>query len=103
MKKEKIFLMIMMVVSMLMFTSTVFAAEEKEKTCTAMQLGELREIASNVKVTYVPKTKIEQTGADTETGATSYTSRFIDIKIYNMHSKIFVEAKNDAVFLRHTN
>lgn len=96
MKKENIFLMIMMVVSAFVFTSTVFAAEEKEKACTAMQLGELREIASNVKVTYVPKTKVEQAETDTETGATSYTSRFIDIKIYNMHSKIYIDAKNDA-------
>lgn len=97
MKKEKIFLMIIMAVSMLMFTSTVFA-EEKEKTCTAMQLGELREIASNVKVTYVVKTKVENTGEDIETGATSYTARYVDVKVYNMHSKIYLDVKNDINF-----
>ena len=69
-------------VSMLMFTSTVFA-EQKDKSCTAMQLGELREIAANVKVTYVPKTIVIDTPTDVETGATSYTAKYIDIKVPN--------------------
>lgn len=97
MKKENIFLLIIMVVSTFMFTSTVFAAE-KEKTCTAMQLGELRELAASLKVTYVPKTKVMIDAEDSETGTTKYTSRFIDIKVYNMHSKLFLEVKNDAGF-----
>lgn len=94
MKKENIFLMIMMAVSLFMFTGRVYA-EEEVKACTAMQLGELREIASNVKVTYVPKTVVVQTDPDPETGSTTYTAKYIDIKIYNMHSKLYIEASND--------
>ena len=97
MKKENIFLMIMAVVSTFMFTSTVFAAQSN-KACTAMQLGELREIAANLKVTYIPKTTVVNTGEDIETGATSYTAKFIDIKVYNMSSKVYLEVKNDAGF-----
>lgn len=97
MKKENIFLMIIMAVSTFMFTSTVFAAE-KEKTCTAMQLGELRELASNIKVTYFPRTMIVDTSEDIETGATKYTARYIDIKIYNMHSKLYIDVQNDSNF-----
>lgn len=97
MKKENIFLMIIMAVSTFMFTSTVFAAE-KEKTCTAMQLGELRELASNIKVTYFPRAMIVDTSEDIETGATKYTARYIDIKIYNMHSKLYIDVQNDSNF-----
>ena len=93
MKKENIFLLIIMAVSLFMFTGTVYAADEK--VCTAMQLGELRELAANIKVTYVPITKIVETPEDIETGATSYTAKFIDIKVYNMHSKLYLEVKND--------
>lgn len=97
MKKEKIFFMIIMAVSMFMFTSIVYA-EQKQKSCTTMQLGELREIAANVKVTYVPKTIVIDTPTDVETGATSYTAKYIDIKVYNMNSRIYLEVKNDAGF-----
>lgn len=97
MKKENIFLLIIMAVSTFMFTSTVFAAE-KEKTCTAMQLGELRELAANIKVTYIPKTMVIETSEDVETGATSYTSRYVEIKVYNMHSKLYMDVQNDSNF-----
>ena len=96
MKKENIFLIIMMVVSIFLFTNTVFAAEQK--TCTAMQLGELRELASNIKVTYMPKTIVVPIEEDVETGATSYTAKYIDIKVYNMHSKLYIEAKNNEEY-----
>lgn len=94
MKKENVFLIIIMSVSLFMFTGRVFAAEENNM-CTAMQLGELREIAANIKVTYVPKTVIEKTPEDIETGATSYTAKYLDIKVYNMHSKLYLEVSNN--------
>lgn len=93
MKKENIFLLIIMAVSLFMFTGTAYAADEK--VCTAMQLGELREIAANIKVTYVPVTVIEEMPEDIETGATTYTARYVDIKVYNMSSKIYLEVTND--------
>ncbi len=94
MKKENIFLLIIMAVSLFIFTGRVYAADD-EKVCTAMQLGELRQIAANIKVTYVPKTAVVQTPEDIETGATSYTTRFIDIKVYNMNTKLYLEVSND--------
>lgn len=95
MKKENIFLMIMMVVSLFMFTGTVFADEEK--TCTAKQLSELRQLASNIKVTYIPKTEVVKSDyEDVEVGATSYTTRYLDIKIYNMSPGLYIQASNDV-------
>lgn len=94
MKKENIFLMIMIAVSLFIFTGTVYAAEEN--TCSAKQLSELRQIAANIKVSYLPKTEVVQSEyEDVEVGATSYTKRYLDIKIYNMNTKLYIEATND--------
>lgn len=93
MKKENVFFMIMVVVSLFMFTGTVFA---EEKVCTATQLAELRDLASNVKVTYAPTSVIiDLPTPDIETGAHSYTARYIDIKVFNLSSKLYVEASNN--------
>ena len=95
MKKENIFLLIMMAVSLFIFTGTVYAAGE-ENTCSAKQLSELRQIAANIKVSYLPKTEVVQSEyEDVEVGATSYTKRYLDIKIYNMNTKLYIEATND--------
>lgn len=97
MKKKNIFLTLIMVVSMLLFTDTVFAVQEEAK-CSAMQLRELREIAANLKVTYVPKSVVVDIDPDLSTGATSYTAKYLDIKVYNMSSRIYLDVKNDAGF-----
>lgn len=99
MKKENIFLMIMMAVSLFMFTGTVFA-EEDINTCSAKQLSELRQIAANIKVSYLPKTEIAISEyEDSETGTKpKYTKRYVDIKIYNMNTKLYVEVHNDIGF-----
>ena len=95
MKKENIFLMIMMAVSLFMFTGTVFA--EEEKTCTAKQLGELRQLASNVKVSYIPRSEVVQSSyEDVEVGATSYTTRYLDIKVYNMSPGLYLYVTNSV-------
>ncbi len=95
MKKENIFLLIIMAVSLFIFTGRVYAADD-EKVCTAMQLGELREIASKIKVTYVTGSTVVEIPEDIETGATSYTSRYVDIKVYNMNPKLYVDVSSDA-------
>ena len=96
MKKRNVFFVITMIVSLFLFTNTVFAEDGETNTCSAKQLSELRQIASNVKVSYLPKTEIvENDYVDVETGATKYTKRYLDIKIYNMNTKLYVEVKND--------
>lgn len=97
MKKEYIFFVITMIFSLFLFTDTIFAEESTTKTCTAKQLSELRQIAANVKVSYLPKTEIvENEYEDVETGAAKYTKRYLDVKIYNMNTKLYVEVKNDV-------
>lgn len=96
MKKEYVFFMISMVVSLFLFTGTVFA-EETENVCSAKQLSELRQLAANVKVSYLPKTEIAVSEyEDSETGGyTKYTKRYLDIKVYNLDSKLYLDVSND--------
>lgn len=97
MKRKNVFFTLIMIVSMFLFTNIVLA-EESELVCPALELKELREIAAGLKVTYLPKTKVVQIPADIATGATSYTARYLDIKVYNMHSSIYLEVANDNGF-----
>lgn len=94
MKKENVFLMIMVVVSLFMFTGTVFA-EKKDEVCPAIKLAELRSMASNVKVTYAPVTEIKEIPGDNETGATKYSSRVVVIKVYNMNTRLYLDVSNN--------
>lgn len=97
MKKEYINLVISVVVSLFLFTGTVFAEETNVKTCSAKQLSELRQIASNIKVSYLPRTEIVTSEyVDSETGTKpKYTKRYLDIKIYNMDPKLYIEVSNN--------
>lgn len=99
MKKENVFLMIIMAVSCFMFAGTVFAADTNTNLCPAKTLSELRQIASNIKVTYAPGTVVEKLeDPDVETGAMSYTATYIYIKVYNLNSRVYIEATNDSGF-----
>jgi len=97
MKKEYINLLISVVVSLFLFTGTVFAEETNAKACSAKQLSELRQIAASVKVSYLPRTEIVTSEyEDSETGTKpKYTKRYLDIKVYNMDPKIYIEVTND--------
>lgn len=96
MKKEYIFSIVCMIVSLFLFTGTVFAEETNVKACSAKQLSELRQIAANIKVSYLPRTEIVTSEyEDSETGTKpKYTKRFLDIKVYNMDPKLYIEVTN---------
>ena len=97
MKRKNVFFTLIMIVSMFLFTNTVLA-EDDDLVCSALELKELREIAAALKVTYLPKTKIVQISPDVATDATSYTAKYLDVKVYNMHSSIYLEVENDNDF-----
>lgn len=93
-RKKKIFVIIFMLAFFLMI-GNVSAAEDKENMCTPTQLSELRSMAANVKVTYVPVTEAEKlTTPNGESGADYVSKRYLDIKIFNLNTKLIVNAKN---------
>ena len=93
-RKKKIFVIIFMLAFFLMI-GNVSAAEDKENMCTPTQLSELRSMAANVKVTYVPVTEAEKlTTPNGESGAEYVSKRYLDIKIFNLNTKLIVNAKN---------
>ena len=92
MRKENIFMLIIFTVSMFLFTGNVFAAEE---VCSVNQLSELRQMASAVKITYLPVTEVKKSEYnDLEVGADTYTARYLDIKIYNLNTRLYVDVEN---------
>ena len=93
-RKKKIFVIIFMLAFFLMI-GNVSATEDKENMCTPTQLSELRSMAANVKVTYVPVTEAEKlTTPNGESGAEYVSKRYLDIKIFNLNTKLIVNAKN---------
>lgn len=95
-RMKKNFFMLTIMLAMFLFIGNVYA-EEEEATCKATQLSELRSLAANVKVTYVPKAVVEDLGIpDGEHGSTSYTMQYLYIKIYNMSDKLKINVKNSG-------
>lgn len=95
MKRKKKFLMIIFMLAFFLMIGNVSAAEDKENMCTPTQLSELRSMAANVKVTYVPVTEAEKlTTPNGESGADYVSKRYLDIKIFNLNTKLIVNAKN---------
>ena len=95
MKKKKNFLMIIFMLAFFFMIGNVSAAEEGENMCTPTQLSELRSMAANIKVTYVPVTDVEKLAVPNgETGGEYVTKRYLDIKIFNLNTKLIVTATN---------
>lgn len=94
MKKNFLILIVMLV--MFLCTGTVYAVEEEEEnTCKATQLSELRSLAANVKVTYIPMAVVEDFGVpDGEAGATAFTQQYLYVKIYNLTDKLKIYVSN---------
>lgn len=91
-KMKKIF--IVFVLAFFMFLGNVDA--EEENTCRPAQLSELRSMAANVKVTYIPVSVVMQLDEpDGEGGQTETTREFLDIKIYNINSKLIVNVEGN--------
>ncbi len=91
---KKKFLLLMFTLVMFLIGGTVRAADDSVGLCKPTQLNELRQMAANVKVTYLPVTTIEDSYPDPETGSTKITKRYLDIKIYNVSSKLYLKATN---------
>ncbi len=93
-RKKKIFMIIFMLAFFFMI-GNVSAAEDKENMCTPTQLSELRSMAANVKVTYVPVTEaVKLTTPNGESGAEYVSKRYLDIKVFNLNTKLIVHVKN---------
>ncbi len=97
MKKRS--LLFILFISVFMFVGV--AKADEDKTCNAVSLNELRTKAANIKVTYEAGIKLSGfDGSDAELdedgGIGSYI-RFIDIKIYNITSDLYVLVEGDFV------
>ena len=88
MVRKKKFILVL-VLAFFMFLGNVRA--EEDKVCKPSELSELRTMAANVKITYIPvSVREEYDEPDPETGATAGQTHYLDIKIYNMNSKLFI-------------
>lgn len=86
-RKKKIF--VILFVAFFMFLGNVKA--EEEDVCKPSELSELRTMAANVKITYVPVTVMEKLDEPCpESGALEVNHNYLDIKIYNINSKLFI-------------
>lgn len=91
MKKYFYGLLFMMILSFMIGTNMVFA--EEDTTCNAVSLNELRTMAANVKVSYVPTTIDEKVEMDEESGSDILTTYYLDVKVYNITSKLYVKTE----------
>lgn len=101
-KTKKIF--IIFVLTLFMFTGSVFAentdSKEPENQCSVTDLNKLRAMAANVKVTYVPvkvKEKTEKTDRANPDDPEFTYENYLDIKIYNMNTKLFLRANGPGL------
>ncbi len=95
-KMKKKFFMLTIMLVMFLFTGTVYA-EEDDRVCKPTQLSELRSLAANVKVTYVPVEVVEDLGVpDPEEDATKISRKYLYIKIYNLDEKLKIDVKNSG-------
>ncbi len=91
MEKRKKYLLFIIMLAFFLFIGNVRAADDLNDVCKPTELSSLRSMAANVKVTYVP-VKFEEK-LDTpnfETGNTVRINNYLDIKIYNLNTKLEV-------------
>lgn len=92
MRMKRNFFVLTIMLAMFLFIGNVNA---EEKTCKPTELSELRTLAANVKVTYVPTTVVEKLEVpEPEVGADTVTARYLYIKIYNVTDKLLVTVTN---------
>lgn len=84
-RRKNLFILILF---LFIFMGNVYA--EEDTTCNAISLNELRTAAANLKVTYVPVT-VEKETRDAEGNTYMIDYEYLDIKIYNMMSKLYVK------------
>lgn len=79
------------VILVLMFFMFLGNVRAEDDVCKPSELSELRTMAANVKITYVPVTILEKLDEPCpETGMTEAYSNYLDIKIYNINSKLYI-------------
>jgi len=86
---NKLFLL-MMVLGFFIFLGNVEA--EEDNTCNSVSFSELRTMASNVKVTYVPVTEKDESYVDPVMGVKGIDREYLDVKVYNITSKLYIKA-----------
>lgn len=93
MRKKNNFLMLTFMLAMSLFIGLKMVYAEDDTTCNAVSLNELRTMAANIKVSYVPTTIKENMPYDEESGTDYMTVRYLDVKIYNITSKLYVRTE----------
>ena len=87
-------LILFIIVCIFLFIGVSFAAEDK--TCTAVNLNELRTMAANVRVSYIPN-EIETEGdISGEFADSRRVKKVLDIKIYNITSKLYIKVVSEG-------
>lgn len=99
MKKKRILLLIL--AFFMTFIGKVSALEEKDNTCNAVSVSELRAQAANVKISYIEEYETEMTeGEPDDDGSQQYVetkNAYLKIKIYNLTSKLYIMPSMDNV------
>lgn len=102
MKKRKNFLLLIIMMAFFLFIGNVRAADD-ENTCKPTELSELRSMAANVKVTYVPVSVTEELEQPNfETGVSVSEKNYLDIKIYNVNTKLLVNVSANGILEDYT-
>lgn len=78
--------------SMFIFIGNVFA--EEDNTCNAVHLNELRTMAANVRVSYLPNEVQKTTAPSGEHGVTIERTKVLDVKIYNITSRLYIKVSS---------
>lgn len=86
--------LIMIFTMMFLLVGGIREIRAEEETCKPSQLSELRSEAANVKVSYVPTTEARKVSYSSEVGASYVTTRYLDIKIYNVTEDLLIYVDN---------
>ena len=93
MKEKNVFLGLIFMMMISLFIGINMVKAEEDTTCNAVSLNELRTMAANVKVSYVPTEADVKTEFDEESGTDYVTVRYLDVKVYNITSKLYVRTE----------